>query len=88
MRYTSIDVINNNLSYCALCRKLKNKDIYKKTYSHIPNNLEKCYTPDDIERLKIYYATRQELSSVCSTRAVSLNLTESSKYIILPEYMY
>ena len=45
-RYTSTDT---NLPFCALCTKLNNVDIYKKTYIQIPKNLHKCYTPGDID---------------------------------------
>ena len=51
-RYTPIDLLDdNNFTYCALCAKLNNKDIYRKSYQHIPRNLDNCYTPGDIDRL-------------------------------------
>ena len=50
-RYTSTDWKDNNQPFCALCTKLNNVDIYKKTYTQIPQNLHKCYTPGDIDLL-------------------------------------
>ena len=50
-RYTSTDWKDNNQPFCALCTKLNNADIYKKTYTQIPQNLHKCYTPGDIDLL-------------------------------------
>ena len=41
-----------NQPYCALCNKLNNVDIYKKIYTQIPKDLQKCYTPGDIDRLE------------------------------------
>ena len=53
-RYTSTHWKDNNQHYCALCNKLNHVGNYQKTYSQIPKDLQKCYTPGDIERLDNY----------------------------------
>ena len=51
-RYDSIFEIEDvDVSFCDLCAKLNNKENNRKVYETVPDYLDTCYTPDDIEKL-------------------------------------
>ena len=45
------EIIDNDISYCSLCRKLNNVDKHRKTYDSIPRYQKECYVPNDLEEM-------------------------------------
>ena len=48
------EIIDNDISYCALCRKLNHADYHRKTYASIPRYQNDCYIPNDIEEMDCF----------------------------------